>query len=48
MLLLFNNRELSTTEIELAAMAAEAKIGLSSMPQSGKSTPAATGISKIL
>src|SRR3989344_7000423 len=44
----FNKRELETTEIELKAMATEAKIGLSNNPKNGYKTPIATGIRIML
>src|SRR3990172_3584805 len=41
-------RAFETTETELVAMAAAARIGLSSQPKKGNRTPAATGIRAVL
>ena len=44
----FSRNELSTTEIEEKAMAADASIGFNNMPNIGYSAPAATGIKATL
>ena len=43
-----SSNELETTDIELSAIAAEAKMGLSKMPKFGYKIPIATGIKIIL
>src|SRR3989338_7170984 len=45
---LLSRRELETTDIELKAMAMEAKMGFSKSPKKGYKTPMATGISDTL
>jgi hypothetical protein len=41
-------REFDTTETELKAMAAEAKMGFNNIPKKGYRIPAATGIPAVL